>query len=173
MTITHAASTDGGTTPGTIAYTYDDGTNSYTNVEQNLRNTGVFKSGYEMGFVIRGVGRDSFGADFDTDVDVDGADFLTWQRGFGISSPDPVDGDANNDNNINDVDLAYWQSLYGKTDTTDSYAVTINNLAISIMDPTPLFAASTGVPEPSTLVLGLGSLMLLSGLRKSRRSKLA
>ena len=168
MTMTHTASTDGGTMPGTIVYTYDDGTNSYTNVEQNLRNTGVFKSGYEMGFVIRGVGRDSFGADFDTDIDVDGADFLTWQRGFGISSPDPADGDANKDNSINDVDLAYWQSLYGKTDTTDSYSVTINNFAISITDPTLLSPASTGVPEPGTLALSLGSLLLVSGRRKGR-----
>jgi VCBS repeat-containing protein len=35
-------------------------------------------------------------ADFDGDGDVDGRDFLAWQRGYGASSATKADGDANN-----------------------------------------------------------------------------
>ncbi|MEQ8211053.1 MAG: FG-GAP-like repeat-containing protein [Lacipirellulaceae bacterium] len=54
--------------------------------------------------------------DFDTDDDVDGFDFLTWQRGFGVTSGATVaDGDANNDGAVNGFDLALWKTNYGQT----------------------------------------------------------
>ena len=53
-------------------------------------------------------------ADFDGDNDVDGTDFLAWQRGFGtISGATKSDGDANGDGAVNGVDLAIWNSAYG------------------------------------------------------------
>ncbi len=54
-------------------------------------------------------------ADFDSDGDIDGADFLAWQRGFGILAPNasPSDGDANGDQAINGVDLGIWESQFG------------------------------------------------------------
>ena len=170
MTITHSASPDGGITPGTIVYSYTDTSGTYSNVLQDLRNTGVFKPDYEMGFIIRGVGRDSFGADFDTDVDVDGKDFLSWQRGFGIAgSAILANGDANNDDDVDSVDLAYWESLFGATDTTDSYSVSIQNFTVSISDPTPLSAAGTGVPEPASMVLWVGAFLGSFGATRLRR----
>jgi len=52
-------------------------------------------------------------ADFDNDGDIDGADFLSWQRGFGTSSAGPADGDANSDNNVDGADLSIWESQFG------------------------------------------------------------
>ena len=52
-------------------------------------------------------------ADFDGDGDVDGRDFLAWQRGFGASSPTLSDGDANGDAMVDGNDLEIWQSQYG------------------------------------------------------------
>ena len=52
-------------------------------------------------------------ADFDTDGDIDGADFLAWQRGFGTASPTHSEGDADNDNDVDATDLGIWQTNYG------------------------------------------------------------
>jgi len=52
-------------------------------------------------------------ADFDTDGDVDGADFLAWQRGFGTPNADKPDGDANNDVVVDAVDLGIWENHFG------------------------------------------------------------
>lgn len=57
------------------------------------------------------------GPDFDSDGDVDGSDFLAWQRGFGTLAASKSDGDANSDGNVNTVDLAMWQSAYGDVST--------------------------------------------------------
>lgn len=52
-------------------------------------------------------------ADFDGDGDVDGRDFLAWQRGYGTSMAAKQEGDADNDGNVNGADLAVWQEQYG------------------------------------------------------------
>ncbi len=39
-------------------------------------------------------------ADFDNDGDIDGGDFLAWQRGFGTPSANKDDGDADNDADV-------------------------------------------------------------------------
>ncbi|MGI9429248.1 MAG: lamin tail domain-containing protein [Bythopirellula sp.] len=54
--------------------------------------------------------------DFDGDTDVDGADFLAWQRGFGITGTAmPADGDANGDNQVDAIDLGIWQTQFGSS----------------------------------------------------------
>jgi len=65
--------------------------------------------------------------DFDGDDDVDGADFLGWQRGY--------------NNPYTAGDLADWQEGFG-----------VASLAASV---------SASVPEPSSLVLLLGGILLL------------
>jgi hypothetical protein len=56
----------------------------------------------------------SFAADFDGDSDVDGADFLTWQRGLGTTSAaTQAEGDANGDQKIDASDLALWKTHFG------------------------------------------------------------
>lgn len=78
-------------------------------------------------------------ADFDGDGDVDGQDFLTWQRGFGITSGAlATQGDANSDGAVNAADLEFWQSQYG-------------NAEISALHLPP--SALNSIPEPSTGLL--------------------
>ncbi len=56
------------------------------------------------------------GPDFDEDGDVDGRDFLAWQRGFGITNgAAPSQGDANSDGKVNGLDLQQWRTDYGTT----------------------------------------------------------
>jgi len=72
-------------------------------------------------------------ADFDGDGDVDGADFLILQRGFGLDGQtDNSFGDANVDTFVDSSDLAIWESQFG----------------MSIP-----FSAVASVPEPTTLLL--------------------
>jgi hypothetical protein len=73
-------------------------------------------------------------ADFDGDGDVDGRDFLIWQRGFGLTEQENNSlGDANGDGDVNEGDLAIWQTQYA--------------------EPGELNATQTAVPEPGTLVI--------------------
>jgi len=56
---------------------------------------------------------DAVVADFDADGDVDGADFLTWQRGVGLPSVGFSEGDANLDGQVDALDLAFWSGTIG------------------------------------------------------------
>lgn len=79
-------------------------------------------------------------ADFDQDGDVDGRDFLIWQRGFGTGTS-LAEGDANGNGSVGVEDLAIWQTQYGNA---------------------PLVGAATAVPEPSTAVVLLWSILIVS-----------
>ncbi|MBA3480841.1 MAG: PEP-CTERM sorting domain-containing protein [Pirellulales bacterium] len=91
-------------------------------------------------------------ADFDGDGDVDGADFLTFQRGLGTNpgAAQPADGDANGDMNVDAADLSIFQQQFG----------TGGSLTASI----------AAVPEPSTaLLLTLGACLVR--LNRFRRAE--
>lgn len=78
-------------------------------------------------------------ADFDSDGDVDGQDFLVWQRGFGLNAQtDNTLGDANFDGTVDGDDLAVWQDQYGM----------------------PAELANIVVPEPANMAFAIGLLML-------------
>ena len=63
-------------------------------------------------------------ADFDGDGEVDGHDFLTLQRGMGVTSGATLSqGDANNDGAVNHLDLAIWEAQYGTVSTLATVAV--------------------------------------------------
>ncbi len=166
MSMQHIPSPDGGTTPAQIIYEYDDGSPGapYSNQRINLKNSGVFSDGYEMGFVILGYANDAFGTDsytvaisnfdvtlgletgdFDDDGDVDGRDFLIWQRGFG-SGTTLAEGDGNADGVVDGIDLGIWQDQYGSAGLVSLGAV----------------------PEPSSMALGLLSLLTLALLSRGR-----
>jgi hypothetical protein len=84
-------------------------------------------------------------ADFDGDNDVDGNDFLIWQRGLGVGTSST--GDANGDGTVNGADLTIWRNQFGGA---------------------PIAAAAGAVPEPSALALaGLG-LVALAARRRQR-----
>jgi hypothetical protein len=85
-------------------------------------------------------------ADFDDDGDVDGQDFLTWQRGDG-SAGSSADGDANNDGNVDAVDLGIWKTQYG----------TVESLAFG-----------QSVPEPVSVTLITCCLLGISTWRPRR-----
>jgi hypothetical protein len=88
-------------------------------------------------------------ADFDADGDVDGADFLTWQRGNGIdSAATPGQGDANGDGTVNAVDLNIWANQYGTISSGSRQA------------------QAMAVPEPTALWIWLcGSMLAAAGGR--------
>ena len=84
-------------------------------------------------------------ADFDIDGDVDGQDFLAWQRNFGIASgAEKSQGDANNDGSVNGSDLEVWQEQYGTNEALQALSV----------------------PEPATFGL-LGTILIWLASRRS------
>lgn len=57
-----------------------------------------------------------FNGDFDGDGDVDGRDFLLWQRGYTMSGPhvEKSTGDATGNQLVDGNDLAVWQATYSE-----------------------------------------------------------
>jgi hypothetical protein len=83
--------------------------------------------------------------DFDGDGDVDGADFLTWQRGVGLTGQmTNANGDANGDGTVDAQDLTDWRNGFAAT-----------------------MPAGASVPEPCTATLTLG-LFLAAGISRAR-----
>ena len=70
-------------------------------------------------------------ADFDGNGDVDGNDFLIWQRGSGAAGG-LAEGDANGDGFVDTLDLGIWENQFGTA---------------------PLSAVVAAVPEPASLAL--------------------
>ncbi len=86
-------------------------------------------------------------ADADGDGDVDGADFLSWQRGFGQNDATSVAvGDFDYDGVVGPNDLTVWNSQFGA----------------------PLVAAATAVPEPSIGILGIFLAIVVYSMRRQR-----
>ncbi|RIK74989.1 MAG: hypothetical protein DCC67_15890 [Planctomycetota bacterium] len=94
-------------------------------------------------------------ADFDSDGDVDGADFLRWQRNKGTGTT-LAQGNADGDGDVDADDLAIWKLKFG------------------LPPATPTTAA---VPEPHGVALASLALGVLAGLRRrlagARRAVLA
>ncbi len=92
---------------------------------------------YEL-YVVRYRAVPAPSADFDEDDDVDGFDFLAWQRSFGLTSgATKAQGDADDNGTVDAADLDIWETQYGTK--------------------TLLTSAAT-VPEPTTCTLALVSL---------------
>lgn len=84
-----------------------------------------------------------FAADFDGDLDVDGADFLVWQQHLGIAADARLSqGDADGDGAVTAADLALWSDQFGLNLQTYPGAA---SAAAS--------GAAAPVPEPSSLAL--------------------
>jgi hypothetical protein len=84
-------------------------------------------------------------ADFDNDGDVDGADFLTWQRGVGTASGNSQ-GNANGDGAIDGADLTIWRGQFGGGG--------------------PATIAASAIPEPETATLLLLAVGVLTCKRR-------
>jgi hypothetical protein len=61
-------------------------------------------------------------ADFNSDGNVDGADFLAWQRGLGKPNAVPADGDSDGDADVDAADLAAWRAAFGQVGATPALA---------------------------------------------------
>lgn len=83
-------------------------------------------------------------ADFDDDDDVDGNDFLIWQRGLGTAGGQPQ-GNANGVGNIDGADLAIWRAQFGPGGPA-----------------TPTVAS---VPEPTAAFMALATAVGIAALR--------
>ena len=94
-------------------------------------------------------------ADFTGDAKVDGADFLRWQRHFGVSNATHDKGDADGDKDVDRSDLVAWRYHFGGS-------------------AAPAVALAQSVPEPSTAMLGaiaIAALRMSALLRPARRQR--
>ncbi len=129
-----------------------------TNASGNIAFTFVLENG-DMGIAIWSP--DVVDGDFDNDTDVDGADFLTWQRDLAIGDLDDwmanfgsvlnsgpiLSGDFDADNDVDGKDLLLWlrdPSIGDLADWEEGFAST----------PSPQ-STVTAVPEPQTVLLAL------------------
>ena len=85
-------------------------------------------------------------ADADGDADVDGGDFLSWQRTLG--SRTQLAADANADGIVNGPDLPVWRQEFGSAVGATS--------------------SSKGVPEPSSAMLGAAAGLAMHCVRIAR-----
>ncbi|MBA3481806.1 MAG: hypothetical protein H0T51_08330 [Pirellulales bacterium] len=91
-------------------------------------------------------------ADFDGDSDIDGEDFLIWQRGLGGTNVTNANGNADGDGDVDGDDLAVWKTQFG----TIPAAVSVG-----------------AVPEPGALTLGGMTLATLAGVARRRCARLS
>ncbi|MGI9429135.1 MAG: choice-of-anchor Q domain-containing protein, partial [Bythopirellula sp.] len=90
-------------------------------------------------------------ADFDQDDDVDGADFLRWQRGFGITSGALLaDGNSDDDEDVDASDLAVWKSTYGDGAPGVLAAQSVENRAATAIRGADIAFAALGDAEMSS-----------------------
>ena len=89
--------------------------------------------------------------DFNQDHDVDGADFLSLQRGFGVNSGASItSGDANRDGAVNILDLVIWKSQFG---------------AIP-----PALPVAQAIPEPGALPLAMAALAATAAIARAGKT---
>lgn len=101
------------------------------------------------------------GADTDLDNDVDGADFLVWQRNFGLDGGQDQ-GDFNFDFFVDGADLQVLAEEFGRS--ASSVVTTIDN--IMLIGPP---ASVSAVPEPAGVAVALIGLALMSQAARARR----
>jgi hypothetical protein len=100
-------------------------------------------------------------SDFDADGDVDGADFLTWQRGLGITmNATTAQGDADLTDalDVDAADLALWTEEFAGGPTSP------NRLVIGSVRY--VTGAANPVPEPGSVILaGVGFALVVRRVR--------
>lgn len=97
-------------------------------------------------FVMQSIYAAATGGDYDSDGDIDGRDFLRWQRSFGSMADLAADGSSNGV--IDAADLAVWHINYGEKFGTASASSTLP------------------APEPTCLTLITAFAVLSSQKRK-------
>jgi hypothetical protein len=86
--------------------------------------------------------------DFDSDGDVDGADFIAWQTNFPtVGGATLADGDADSDGDVDGTDFVLWQTHF----------------------PSGPAAGTSPVPEPGSWLLTIAGITALLAARFRRR----
>ena len=101
-------------------------------------------------------GQAAVAGDYNGNGAVDAADYVVWRENRGLTSgATAAQGDGTGDGMVNDADLAFWQARFGTTGSASVAAV--ESLA--------------NVPEPSSLLLGIGTMvaMLIAFFRQRIR----
>jgi hypothetical protein len=88
---------------------------------------------------------DTVAGDFDGDEDVDGNDFLVWQRELGAGAGSPADG--NGDGIVDGLDLTQWKDNFGSSSAT---------------------AIAANVPEPTAGSLSLFIAAVFAAFKRRR-----
>ena len=98
------------------------------------------------------------GPDFDEDGDVDGADFLAWQRGVGTSSgATAAQGDANSDGEVDDDDLTLFEYHLGQGTASSLIIATGDFDSDGDSDGADFLAWQRGVGQGASLSSGDGN----------------
>ena len=99
------------------------------------------------------------GADFDVDRDIDGTDFLQWQRGVGsVGLFINAHGDADKNSYVNQLDMTQWRSQFG----ADLTGLPESSCFKLFLDPEGIIEGSVTVvidvpiPSPGQSRLALG-----------------
>jgi hypothetical protein len=98
--------------------------------------------------------------DFDSDLAMDGIDFLVWQRGFNVSPATIVEGDATGDGAVDGQDLQHWQEGFGALSFVASHAVAM--MATESNSPQVEEQISSHSMAPSLVGLTLSGLPALT-----------
>ena len=98
-----------------VTWNWAQGVGGSTRTYQFLRGDGsIFRPLPEGRAMVLGAAGEQ--GDFDSDGDVDGADFLRWQREFGVMvEPHGSGADGDGSGQVDAGDLAIWQQHYGGT----------------------------------------------------------
>ena len=110
----------------------------------NTNGTGIAEFQYDQITGLPPVAADN--ADFDSDGDVDGRDFLIWQRGFGTGNS-LADGDANSSGTVDGADFSVWQTQYGSG--------SLVSLRQAVPEPATV-CCWPGICRHSRLIVGIG-----------------
>ena len=86
-------------------------------------------------------------ADFDGDYDVDGGDFLLWQRHRG-SAGTASQGDANEDGQVDSADLQIWRSQFGTPRPRPTPAAAVPEPSGAALTALAVWAATVCRPRP-------------------------
>jgi hypothetical protein len=154
----------GGGGNGAISESYLTGSsNVANNANVGLGNLFNTAGAHDLVFRYGTIGSKVNSADFDLDEDVDGADFLAWQRGLGKNT-DVVraDGDADGDTDgngpnpaiVDGADLAIWKA------GAQSQSTLVTGFVRYVT------SGAAGVPEPGSVVIACMGLGVLAATRR-------